>query len=50
MESRLEVETLLGVERSDVVGSLPVFSLQDLEEFMISFTRLCQTLLQPVIS
>ena len=50
MESRLEVETLLGVERSDIVGSLPVFSLQDLEVFMISFTRLGQTLLQPVIS
>ena len=50
VESGLEMETMLGVERSDVVGSLPVFSLQDLEEFKISFTRLGQTLLQPIIS
>ena len=35
-EPGLEVETLLGVKRREVVGGPPVFSLPDLEEFMFS--------------
>ena len=37
-EPGLEVETLLGVKRREVVGGPPVFSLPDLEEFMFSFS------------
>ena len=35
-EPGLEVETLLGVKRREVVGGPPAFSLPDLEEFMFS--------------
>ena len=38
-EPGLEVETLLGLKRREVVGGPPVFSLPDLEEFMFSFSR-----------
>ena len=35
-EPGLEVDTLLGVKRREVVGGPPAFSLPDLEEFMFS--------------
>ena len=38
-EPGLEVDTLLGVKRREVVGGPPAFSLPHLEEFMFSFRR-----------